>query len=265
MPVRTHGTEAHAAAPPPPAGKKRKRGFIWVIFLLAVVGVAAFAVWRASQPNLVPPSPNQGGGRGRGRGAAGAFGPQPVVVTKAKKQTVPVYFTGLGNVAAFYTTTVKTRVDGELMEVYFKEGDDVKKGQDLALIDPRPYEVMRDQAEGALTRDQALLANARVDLDRYKTLLAQDADPEADLDTQIATVGQTEGNVKTDQANIANATLQITYAHIKAPITGRIGLRLVDPGNIVHASDSTRPARDHPDSADHGFLHDSRGQRARRS
>jgi multidrug efflux system membrane fusion protein len=222
----------------PPSGKKpKKRGFIWVILLLAVVGIAVYAVIRASQPGLVPASPNAGGGKKGGRGA-GAFGPTPVVVVKAKKMNVPVYLTGLGNVAAFYTVTVKTRVDGQLMKVDFKEGDNVKEGQELAQIDPRPYQVQLQQAEGQLARDQAILADAKLDLERYKTLLAQDAIPKQQLDTQVASVGQAEGNVKTDQANINNAKLQLDYALIKAPITGRIGLRLVDPGNIVHASDA---------------------------
>jgi multidrug efflux system membrane fusion protein len=224
---------------PPPTRKHRKRGLIWVVFLLAVVGVAGYAVWRAGQPDLIQQPQNQGRGRGgrNGRGA-GAFGPQPVVVTPAKKMNVPVYLTGLGNVAAFYTVTVKSRVDGQLMAVNFKEGDMVKAGDELALIDPRPYQVMLEQAQGTLARDQALLANARLDLTRYQTLLAQDAIPKQQMDTQVATVGQYEGNVKTDQANINNAQLQITYAHIIAPISGRVGLRLVDPGNIVHASDA---------------------------
>jgi len=223
---------------PPPPRKPKKRGFIWVVFLLAVVGVAGYAVWRAGQPGLIAQPQGGGGGRRGGGRGAGAFGPQPVVVTKAKKIDVPVYLTGLGNVSAFYTVTVKSRVDGQLMEVNFKEGDYVKKDQELALIDTRPFEVQLQQAEGQLARDQALLANARLDQQRYETLLAQDAIPKQQLDTQRATVGQDEGNVKTDQANINNAKLQITYAHIVAPISGRIGLRLVDPGNIVHASDA---------------------------
>ncbi|HVW85006.1 MAG TPA: MdtA/MuxA family multidrug efflux RND transporter periplasmic adaptor subunit [Bryobacteraceae bacterium] len=225
----------HRHPEPPVAPKPRKRGFLWVVLLLAVVAVAGYAVWRAGQPGLV--AQPQGGGRGRGRGR-GAFGPTPVSVQKATRMNVPVYLTGLGNVSAFYTVTVKSRVDGQLMAVDFKEGDFVKQGQELAVIDPRPFQVQLEQAEGTLARDQALLANARVDLERYKTLLAQDAIPKQQLDTQNATVGQYEGNVKTDQANIDNAKLQITYAHIIAPISGRIGLRLVDPGNIVHASDA---------------------------
>ncbi len=222
---------------PPPGQKPRKRGFIWMLLLLLVVGVAGYAVWRAGQPNLVPVNPNAGRGRRSGGGAG--LGPTPVVIAKAKRTNVPVYLTGLGNVSAFYTTTVKTRVDGQLMSVAFQEGDDVKKGQDLALIDPRPYQVMLEQAEGTLAKDTALLADAKIDLERYKTLLAQDAIPKQQLDTQTATVGQYEGNIKTDQANIDNAKLQLVYAHIIAPISGRIGLRLVDPGNIVHAADAT--------------------------
>jgi multidrug efflux system membrane fusion protein len=230
----TPGT--HHTSPPPPK-KARKRGFIWAILLLAVVCIAIYAVWRASQPNLVPVSPNQGGKGKAGKGG-GQFGATPVVIARARKMNVPVILTGLGNVAAFYTVQVHSRVDGQLMKVNFKEGDDVKQGQELAEIDPRPYQIQLEQAEGALARDQALLKDAQLDLERYRTLLAQDAIPKQQLDTQIATVGQAEGNVKTDQANIHNANLQIEYSHIKAEIGGRIGLRLVDPGNIVHASDA---------------------------
>lgn len=220
--------------------RPRKRGFVWMLLLLAVAGVAGYAVWRASQPNLIATPAGGGGGRGggRGRGGAGAFGPTPVVVAKAATANVPVYLTGLGNVAAFYTVTVKTRVDGQLMSVKFKEGDYVKQGQVLAEIDPRPFQVQLDQAEGTLARDQALLTNAKLDLKRYQTLLAQDAIPQQQLDTQVATLGQIEGNIKTDVANVNSAKLNLTYAQIVAPIAGRLGLRLVDPGNIVHASDA---------------------------
>jgi multidrug efflux system membrane fusion protein len=207
-----------------------------MLLLLIVIGVTGYAVWRAGQPNLVPVNPNPGGRRAAARG--GGLGPTPVVVAKASRTNVPVYLTGLGNVSAFYTTTVRTLVNGELMSVAFQEGDDVKKGQDLALIDPRPYQVMLEQAEGQLAHDEALLADAKLDLDRYKSLLAQDAIPKQQLDTQVATVGQLDGSIKTDQANIDNAKLQLIYAHITAPISGRIGLRLVDPGNIVHTSDA---------------------------
>jgi multidrug efflux system membrane fusion protein len=236
----SHGSTTDVPGSNPPGGpqKPRKRGFVWVLLLLIVAGVAAFAVWRASQPGLIPANPNAGGGgRGGGRGRGG-LGPTPVVVTKAKRMPVPVYLTGLGNVSAFYTVTVKSRVDGQLMSVAFKEGDFVKQGQILAEIDPRPYQVQLEQGEGTLARDTALLANAKIDLDRYRTLLAQDAIPKQQLDTQVATVAQLEGTVKQDAATINNAKLQLIYAKVTAPISGRVGLRLVDPGNIVHASDA---------------------------
>ncbi|MDP9170012.1 MAG: MdtA/MuxA family multidrug efflux RND transporter periplasmic adaptor subunit [Acidobacteriota bacterium] len=233
MTTNTTTSELHETTRRP-----RKRGLIWMVLLLAVAGVAGYAVWRASKPDLIA-VPAAGGGRGRGRGAGGGgLGPIPVVIAKAKAANVPVYLTGIGNASAFYTVIVKTRVDGQLMSVNFKEGDYVKQNQVLAEIDPRPYQVQLEMAEGTQARDQALLANARLDLQRYQTLLAQDAIPKQQLDTQVATLGQIEGNLKTDQANISSARLNLTYAQIIAPISGRIGLRLVDPGNIVHASDA---------------------------
>lgn len=162
----------------------------------------------------------------------------PVVGAKAHRGNIPVYFTGLGAVTPIYTVTVRSRVDGELMQVYYKEGDLVHKGDPLVEIDPRPYQVQLSQAEGQLMKDQSQLENSRVDLARYKTLLTQNAVPEQQVVTQQALVTQNEGIVKTDQAMIDSAKLNIIYCHITAPITGRIGLRLVDPGNIVHAADT---------------------------
>jgi len=223
-----------------PPGKKKKRGFIWAFFLLITVGVTTYAVWRASQPGLIPQT-NQGGKGGfGGKGGRGNFGggPLPVVVATARSASVPVYFSGLGSVTPFYTVTVKSRVDGQLMKVNFQEGDLVKEGQVLAEIDPRPFQVMLEQAEGSLAHDQALLDNAKLDMARYETLLAQDAIPKQQLDTQKALVQQYNGNIQQDKGNIDNAKLQLTYAKIVAPITGKVGLRLVDPGNIVHAGDA---------------------------
>ena len=231
MTTNTSGNELQS----PPPQKAKKRGFVWAFFMVLVVALTAYAVWRASQPGLIPANPNAGG-RGGGRGR-GSMGPTPVVVAKVKTAAVPNYLSGLGNVTAYYTVSVKSRVDGQLMSITFKEGDFVQKDQVLAEIDPRPYLVALEQSEGILARDQALLANDKVDLERYKTLLAQDAIPRQQLDTQEALVRQLTGTVKQDQASVDNAKLNLTYAHITAPISGRIGLRLVDPGNIIHASD----------------------------
>ena len=219
----------------PRPGRSLKRGLIWIVFLVIIVGVAGYTVWRAGQPPSVQRA--QGGGGGGGRG--GAQGPVPVVVAEVTRSSIPVYLNGLGNVAAFYTVTVKSRVDGQLMKVDFNEGDLVKAGQVLMEIDPRPYQVQLEMAQATLAHDQALLDNAKVDVERYKVLLSTDAVPKQQLDTQVALVTQYEATIKQDTAAIDNAQLQLTYAKVTAPITGVVGLRLVDPGNIVHAADAT--------------------------
>jgi multidrug efflux system membrane fusion protein len=226
----------------PTGPRKKGRGFIWIVLFLIVAGVAGYAVWRAGQPVAVANGgrgggPGGGGGRGAG-GRGGNLGPVPVVVTTVSRTAVPVYLNGLGNVTAFYTNTVHVLVNGELQKVLFNEGDLVKQGQVLAQVDPRPYQAALDQAEGTLARDQALLSNAYVDLDRYKGLLAQNAIPSQQLDTQVALVAQYEGTIKLDKANIEAAQLNVTYSQVKASITGVVGLRLVDPGNIVHTTDA---------------------------
>jgi multidrug efflux system membrane fusion protein len=223
---------------PPRAGKPKKRGLIWVIFLLLIAAVAGYAVWHAGDPI---PTANKGGGGGGGRGGGrgGApLGPVPVVVTKVTRSSIPVYLNGIGNVTPYYTNVVKSRVDGQLMKVNFNEGDFVKEGQVLAEIDPRPFQVQLSMGQATLAHDQALLSNAKVDLARYQELVKTDAIPSQQLDTQRALVAQYEAVLKQDQATIDNAQLQLTYAKVTAPITGVLGLRLVDPGNIVHASDA---------------------------
>lgn len=238
--VHRIGPPEHHGPPPGGTGKPKKRGIIWVVLLLAIAAVAGYAVWQAGKKGTFA-QPNQGfGGRGRGRGGrgGGGLGPVPVVTAKVRRADVPVYLNGLGNVAGFYTATVKSRVDGQLMKVNFNEGDLVKEGQVLIEIDPRPYQVQLEQAQGTLAHDQALLDDAKLDLARYVTLLEQDAIPKQQLDTQKALVAQYEGSIKQDEANVAAAKLNITYAHVTAPITGNVGLRLVDPGNIVHAADA---------------------------
>jgi membrane fusion protein, multidrug efflux system len=163
----------------------------------------------------------------------------PVVGTRVHKGEIPVFLTGLGSVTAFNTVTVKSRVDGQLIRVAFVEGQFVQQGDLLAEIDPRPFQVQLEQAEGQMARDQALLGNARNDLARYQMLMEQDSIPRQQYDTQIALVQQYEGAVKADQAQIDEARLQLTYCRIVAPISGRVGLRLVDAGNMVHASDTS--------------------------
>jgi membrane fusion protein, multidrug efflux system len=165
--------------------------------------------------------------------------PVPVSVSTAERRDMPYYLTGLGSVTAFYTVNIKTRVDGELVTVNFKEGQFVNKGDLLAVIDPRPYQVVLDQAQATLFRDQALLRDAKLNYDRFKNLLqVSGAMSQQQVDTQASLVDQLEGTVRNDQAAIDNAKLNLVYCHITSPISGRVGLRLVDPGNQVHATDT---------------------------
>lgn len=163
---------------------------------------------------------------------------QPVTAAPVRTQNLPVYLNALGTVTPVRTVTVRSRVDGELLRVNFNEGQMVKQGDLLAEVDARPFQVQLMQAEGQMAKDQALLANARVDLERYKTLFAQDSIARQQLDTQAALVRQYEGSIQLNQAQIDSARLQLTYTKVTAPITGRIGLRQIDPGNVVRAGDT---------------------------
>ena len=201
----------------------------WWIGLLAVclLAVGAYALFTKS-------------GEAQPRPAKGSSGPAravPVVAVPAKTGDIGVYLTGLGAVTPLKTVTVKSRVDGQLMEVLYREGQIVRSGDLLAVIDPRPFEAQLTQMEGQMLRDQALLKNAQIDLVRYSDLIKQELIPQQQLDTQVYLVRQYEGVVKSDQGQIDNVELQLIYCHITAPVSGRVGLRLVDPGNIVHASD----------------------------
>jgi multidrug efflux system membrane fusion protein len=231
--------DAPPAVPPegpkPPKGPKPPRRKLWIYAaLLIVLAVAAFLWYRihsAAQASAQKAASAKGG-------KAGGAPATPVVAAKVTTGNIGVYVTGLGAITPIYTVTLKSRVDGQLMSVHFKEGDLVKQGDPLIEIDPRPYEATVTQAEGQLLRDQALLANARVDLTRYQNLVKTSAIPEQQLATQSALVEQYEGTVKNDQGLVDAAKLNVMYCHITAPITGVVGLRLVDPGNIVHAADT---------------------------
>jgi multidrug efflux system membrane fusion protein len=218
----------------------KSRWWLWVV----VLGVIALGIWyyrgtHATSEAGAAQGAYGKGGPGQGPGGFFMTGPVPVVVATAQKGDLPVYLIGLGSVAAFNTVTVRSRVDGQIVKVNFTEGQFVHEGDALIEIDPRPYQVMVEQAEGQLAKDQAQLHDMQVDFERYTTLYNEGVVPKQQVDTQQAQVGQYQGAIKADQATIDNAKLQLVYSRITAPISGRVGLRLVDIGNIVHATDTT--------------------------
>ncbi|MGC2473022.1 MAG: efflux RND transporter periplasmic adaptor subunit [Candidatus Sulfotelmatobacter sp.] len=170
--------------------------------------------------------------------AAGPPRAVSVAVAPVMKQDVPVYLSGLGSVTAFNTANIKSRLDGQIMKVNFREGQEVREGDLLILIDSRPYEVQVEQLQAALFRDQAQLRDARLNLERYTSLIPSGSIAQQQVDTQKALVDQLDGTVRNDQGQIDAAKLNIVYCHIMAPFNGRVGLRQVDPGNIVHAADT---------------------------
>jgi len=211
-----------------------KKKNILIGLLAVLVAAGGFYAWKEYRPAEEKP---QQKAQGKG-GPFGPSGPTPVVALPATLGSVDVVMNGLGTATPLRTVTVRSRVDGELVRVLFDEGQLVKQGQLLAEIDPRSYQVALQQAEGQRARDQALLANARVDLERYQTLFSQDSIARQQVDTQASLVRQYEAALVMDKSQVDSARLQLSYTRITAPIAGRVGLRQVDPGNIVRSGDT---------------------------
>ncbi len=216
---------------PDPREARAPRRWPWLLVAGAVLAAAAGYAYWSNRPVATPSS----AAGGRFDAASRAI---PVVAAAVRKGSIDVYLNALGTVTPRNVVTVKPRVDGQLMRVAFQEGQVVRAGDLLAEIDPRPFQVQLGQATGQMAKDQALLRNAQVDLERYRTLLAQDSISKQQVDTQEALVRQYEGTIQADQAAIDNAKLQLTYSRVSAPIGGRVGLRQVDPGNVVKAADA---------------------------
>lgn len=201
--------------------------------VVRAVGIVVLAAVGASLIACSSGDPKQGKAQ-----AAGPARAVSVAIAPVQKQDVPVYLSGLGSVTAFNTANIKSRVDGQIMKVNFREGQEVRQGELLIEIDSRPFQVQVEQLQAQLFRDQAQLRDARLNLERYTALIPSGSIAQQQVDTQRALVDQLDGTVRNDQAQIDSARLNITYCHITAPFSGRVGLRQVDPGNIVHASDA---------------------------
>ena len=210
-------------------GKLMKRRWFWLLIALVTLSLAIYKLLVVT--GVITPAAGKPAARDRQR---------PVLVTTApvRKSNLEVYLKALGTVTPVNTVLIKSQVNGQLLQIHFKEGQLVKAGDILAELDSRPFQVQLMQAEGQLARDEALLKNAEIDLARYRQLQAQDSIPEQQLATQESLVQQLRGTVKTDQGLIAGAKLQITYTRITAPVSGRLGLRQIDLGNMIQTGDA---------------------------
>jgi membrane fusion protein, multidrug efflux system len=229
--VPDHLTTDMSPPGPEPAGGRPPKSRRLLFALLGLVVVAG-AVWAVRQSSASSAATAQKASE------AQAARPVPVTAAAVTRRDIPIYLEGLGNVTAVKTVTVRSQVDGRLDQMLFKEGQAVKAGQALAQIDPRPFQIQLHNAQGALARDAAQLASARLDLDRYRALAKDKLVAQQQADDQAGTVGQLEGAVKVDEAAIEMAKLNLDYARITSPVDGITGIRLVDPGNIVHATDT---------------------------
>lgn len=229
MPVTEdmQGTNHSPVEQPQQPNRPKRHTGAWVVVLILLVVAGAIVYQAMMRARSSANSKN-----------ANADQPISVGVARAIKTNVPYYLTGLGTVTPYNTVTLHTRVDGQIMKVFFREGQLVHAGDMLAEIDPRPYQVALDQAQGQLAKDQASQRDAEVDLHRDQTLWQEGIGTKQQYDSQSAMVGQYDGAIQSDQAQIASAKLNLTYSRITSPIDGRVGLRLVDPGNIVHATDA---------------------------
>ncbi|MGE8681306.1 MAG: MdtA/MuxA family multidrug efflux RND transporter periplasmic adaptor subunit [Achromobacter marplatensis] len=225
--------------PVSPPSRWTRRRIIGLVVLLLAVAVIAWLALRPSAKQGAAGGPGGRAGGGRPPMAAMANLAVPVRIATAATQDIDIYLKSLGTVTAYNTVTVRSRVSGELVDVAFQEGQRVKAGDLLAQVDPRAFQVALDQARGTQMQNLAQLENARRDLQRYQALFKQDSIAKQQVDTQAALVRQYEGTVKSDQANVDNAKLQLDYARITAPISGRLGLRQVDRGNLVSSSDTS--------------------------
>jgi multidrug efflux system membrane fusion protein len=216
------GNSGNPAPPPPnPPARKEYHWGTWILVLLVIVlGVGAFFLLRSKKPKPAAPPPVS------------------ITVTNVQRGDIDVAVSSLGSVQPVYTATISPRVDGQVISVNFTEGQMVASNDLLAVIDPGPYQAALTQATGQLERDKALLEGAKIDLDRYQAAYVKKAIPKQQVDDQLALVHQDEGTVKFDQGQIDNARVQLAYCYIRAPFAGRVGLRLVDPGNVVHAANT---------------------------
>jgi multidrug efflux system membrane fusion protein len=222
------GTEPPPPAPPPQK-KPRRRTWLWIAAgVLLLLAIVLFFLFSGKSNSMAS---KKGGDAGRGRGQQGAA----ITVGQSKTGDMNIFVDALGTVTPTYTVTVYSQITGRVVSVYYKEGQMVKQGDPLVDIDPRPYEATLTQAEGTLEHDQGLLAQARMDLARYQAAWERNAIARQQVDDQAALVLQYEGTVKADQGTVDYDRVQLSYCHIVAPITGRVGLRLVDPGNTVFA------------------------------